>query len=153
MNAVELTQTVEQLIAAIEQLIPSCLENPDDRRNEGNVSLFIVAEGGQIFGRMFGTDSVRRSGTCKIAWQKATQVWMTGYPTGRYEELVFSKQLDPKPFGIIPPDFIGWEGGLPVVAADGTRLAVAVSGFTGATDCSIIRRAVAQVPGLSIAES
>lgn len=154
MNASALTTLVEQLMAEIERLIPGCMENPADRDNShGNVTLLIVVEGGQIFGRMFGTDSVRRRGTCRIAWQKATQVWMTGLATGRYEELVYAKKLDPAKFGINHPDFIGWEGGLPVVAADGTRIAVAMSGFTGATDCAIIRQAVARVSGLAMAES
>jgi glc operon protein GlcG len=153
MNSPDLTSLVEKLIAEIELRIPACMENPADRDNSlGNVTLFIVAEGGQIFGRMFGTDNVRRRGTCKIAWQKATQVWMTGHATGRYEELVYAKQINPAKFGINHPDFIGWDGGLPVVAADGTKLAVAMSGFTGETDCRIIRTAVAQVPGLAMAE-
>jgi len=153
MSPAELTATVEKLIAEIERLIPACMENPEDRDNSlGNVTLMIVAESGQIFGRMFGDDKVRRRGTCRVAWQKATQVWMTGHATGRYEELVYAKKLDPARFGINHPDFIGWDGGLPVVAKDGTKLAVAMSGFSGATDCRIIREAVAKVPGLAMAE-
>jgi len=75
MKPAELTSLVDQLMTAVERLIPACMENPDDRNNShGNVTLFIVAEGGQIFGRMFGADNVRRRGTCRIAWQKATQV-------------------------------------------------------------------------------
>ena len=149
----ELTALVEKLIAEIERRIPACMENPADRDNsQGNVTLFIVAEDGQIFGRMFGTDASRRRGTCRIAWQKATQVWMTGRATGRYEELVYAKKTDPSKYGISHPDFIGWDGGLPVVAVDGTKLAVAMSGFTGETDCAIIRRAVTAVPGLAMAE-
>jgi glc operon protein GlcG len=147
-----LTALVERLIREIELLIPACLENPADRDNShGNVTLFIVAEGGQIFGRMFGTDAARRRGTCRIAWQKATQVWMTGQATGRFEELVYARQIDPAKFGLSHPELIGWEGGLPVAADDGTKLAVAMSGFTGATDCRIIRQAVANVPGLTMA--
>jgi len=77
---------------------------------------------------------------------------MTNMATGRYEEQVYAKKVDPAKFGINHPNFIGWEGGLPVVDDDGTRLAVAMSGFTGVTDCNVIRRAVAQVPGLAMAE-
>ena len=154
MTPAELSSVVEKLLAEIERLIPACLQNPEDRDNShGNVTLLIVAEGGQIFGRMFGTDKPRRRGTCRIAWQKATQVWMTGHATGRYEELVYAKKLDPSPFGINHPDFIGWDGGLPVVAQDGTKLAVAMSGFSGATDCNMIRAAVAKVPGLAMVEN
>jgi glc operon protein GlcG len=154
MNAAELAATAGKLIDEVEKLIPSCMENPDDRNNShGNVTLMIVAEGGQLFGRMFGNDNPRRRHTSRIAWHKAIQVWMTGYATGRYEELVYGKKIDPSKFGISHPDFIGWEGGLPVVAKDGTKLAVAMSGFTGVTDCNIIRRAVTRVPGLAIAET
>ncbi len=154
MNPSALTALVEQFISEVEKLLPTCMANPPDRDNSlGNVTLFIVAEDGQLFGRMFGTDNVRRRGTCRIAWQKATQVWMTGMATGRYEEQVYAKQVDPSKYGINHPDFIGWDGGLPVVAADGTKLAVAMSGFTGETDCRIIREAVARVPGLAMAGS
>lgn len=154
MTSPEIDALAGKLITEIERLIPSCLENPADRNNsQGNVTLFIVAEGGQIFGRMFGTEANRRRGTSRVAWQKASQTWVTGYPTGRYEELVYGKKIDASKFGIPRPEFIGWEGGWPVVAADGTKFAVAVSGFTGETDSAIIRRAVAQVPGLAIAES
>ena len=137
----------------IEKLIPACMENPADRDNShGNVTLHIIAENGQFFGRMFETDRLRQRATSRIAWQKCTQVWLTNIATGRYEELVYGKKIDPAQFGIAHPDFIGWDGGLPVKLADGTRLAVAMSGFTGETDCSIIRQAVARVPGMSMAD-
>ena len=154
MTPAELTATTEKLIAEIEKLIPACLQNPEDRDNShGNVTLLIIAEGGQIFGRMFGTDHHRRRGTCRIAWQKATQVWMTAQATGQFEKQVYGPgNVDPGKFGLQHPDLIGWEGGLPVVAQDGTRLAVAMSGFTGVTDCNIIRQAVSGVPGLKMAE-
>jgi len=63
--------------------------------------------------------------------RKPRRLWMTGRATGRYEELVYAKRSTPQKYGINHPDFIGWDGGLPVVAADGTKLAVAMSGFTG----------------------
>ena len=151
----ELNATVEKLISEIEKRIPACLQNPDDRDNsQGNVTLFIVAEGGQIFGRMFGDNNSRRRGTCRVAWQKAMQVWMTAQATGQFEKRVYGiDNVDPGKYGLQHPDLIGWAGGLPIVAKDGTKFAVAMSGFTGATDCAIIRQAVAQVPGLAMAES
>ena len=153
MTSSELSQLAERLIAEVEKRIPACMENPVDRDNsQGNVTVFLVAETGQFFGRMFGADRLRQRGTCRVAWQKATQVWLTNMATGRYEELVYAKKLDPSKFGIAHPDFIGWDGGLPVIAADGTRFAVAMSGFSGETDCAIIRAAVAAVPGLTMAE-
>ena len=154
MTPIEISQSAERLLAEIALLVPACMEAPADRDNSlGNVTVFIVAESGQIFGRMFGADRPRQRGTCRVAWQKATQVWLTGIATGRYEELVYAKKIDPSKFGINHPDFIGWDGGLPVELADGTKLAVAVSGFTGETDCAIIRRAVAKIPGLRMAEA
>lgn len=154
MTPIEISQHAERLLAEIEALVPACMENPADRDNSlGNVTALIVAETGQIFGRMFGADRLRQRGTCRIAWQKATQVWLTGIATGRYEELVYGKRIDPGKFGILHPDFIGWDGGLPVELADGTKLAVAMSGFTGETDCDIIRRAVAKLPGARVVEA
>lgn len=153
MSPTELTATATQLIAEIEKLIPGCMQNPEDRDNsQGNVTLMIIAEGGQIFGRMFGDNNSRRRGTCRIAWQKSTQVWMTAQATGSFEKQVYGKGVDPGKFGLQHPDLIGWEGGLPVVAKDGTKIAVAMSGFTGVTDCNIIRQAVARVPDLAMAE-
>jgi len=154
MNSSEITATATQLIAEVEKLIPGCMQNPEDRDNSlGNVTLMIIAENGQIFGRMFGDNNSRRRGTCRIAWQKATQVWMTAQATGRFEREVYGAQnVDPGQFGLQHPDLIGWDGGLPVVAQGGTKFAVAMSGFTGVTDCNIIRLAVAKVPGLSMAE-
>jgi len=154
MTPAEITATATQLITEIEQRIPACMLNPEDRDNsQGNVTLMIIAEGGQIFGRMFGTDNRTRRGTSRTAWHKSTQVWMTGQATGRFEQQVYGPaNVDPGKFGLQHPDLIGWEGGLPVVAKDGTKFAVAMSGFTGKTDCNIIRESVASVPGLRMAE-
>ncbi len=153
MPPAELTVLAEKLIAEIGKRIPACMLNPEDRDNSlGNVTLMIIAEGGQIYGRMFGDNNARRRGTCRIAWQKATQVWLTAQATGQFEKQVYGRNVDPGKFGLQHPDLIGWEGGLPVVAKDGTKIAVAMSGFTGVTDCNIIRQAVAAVPGLALAE-
>ncbi|HWA27789.1 MAG TPA: heme-binding protein [Lacunisphaera sp.] len=153
MSPIEITSTVIQLIAQIEQRIPACMQNPQDRDNcQGNVTLMIIAEGGQMFGQMFGDNKARRRGTCRTAWHKATQVWMTGQATGQFERRVYGEGVDPGQFGLTHPELVGWDGGLPVVASDGTKFAVAMSGFTGVTDCRIIREAVAAVPGLRMAE-
>jgi glc operon protein GlcG len=152
MTPSEITIAATQLITEVEKLIPAAMQNPEDRDNSrGNVTLLIIAEGGQIFGRMFGDDNRTRRGTSRIAWQKATQVWMTGQATGQFEKQVYGPAgADPGKFGLQHPDLIGWDGGLPVVATDGTKFAVAVSGFTGVTDCNIIRQAVTKVAGLSV---
>lgn len=152
MTPAEIAVVAIQLMVEIEKLIPAAMQNPEDRDNsQGNVTLMIIAEDGRIFGHMFGTDNRVRRGTSRSAWQKATQVWMTAQATGQFEKQVYgSAQVDPGHFGLQHPDLIGWDGGLPVVAADGTKLAVAMSGFSGQTDCTIIRNAVARVPGLSM---
>jgi uncharacterized protein GlcG (DUF336 family) len=154
MNSADIIAAATQLIAEVEKLIPACMQNPEDRDNSlGNVTLMIIAQDGQIFGRMFGDNNRTRRGTCRTAWHKATQVWMTAQATGRFEQQVYgAANVDPGKFGLQHPDLIGWEGGLPVVAKDGTKFAVAMSGFTGVTDCNIIRQAVAKVPGLALAE-
>ena len=97
MNAAEITAAATQLIAEVEKLIPACMQNPEDRDNSrGNVTLMIVAQDGQIFGRMFGTDNRTRRGTSRVAWQKATQVWMTAQATGRFEQQVYGgANVDP----------------------------------------------------------
>ncbi len=149
----EITQTATKLIAEIEKLYPSYMEIPEDRDNsQGNVTLMIIAETGQMFGRMFGTDNGRRRFTSRVAWHKGMQVWMTGQATGKFEQQVYGQGIDPGRFGLTHPDLVGWEGGLPVVAQDGTKFGVAMSGFSGKSDCNIIRRAVAQIPGLAMAE-
>jgi uncharacterized protein GlcG (DUF336 family) len=154
MTPAEITVAATQLITEVDRRIPACMQHPEDRDNShGNVTLMIIAEGGQIFGRMFGDNNARRRGTCRTAWHKSTQVWMTGQATGRFEQQVYGPaNVDPGKFGLMHPDLIGWEGGLPVVAQDGTKFAVAMSGFTGVTDCNTIREAVAAVPGLRMAE-
>lgn len=154
MTPAEITATATQLITEIEKRIPPCMQNLEDRDNSnGNVTLMIIAGSGQIFGRMFGDNNARRRVTSRTAWHKSTQVWMTGQATGRFEQQVYGPaNVDPGKFGLQHPDLIGWEGGLPVVAKDGTKFAVAMSGFTGKTDCNIIREAVASVPGLRMAE-
>jgi len=152
MTSAEITAAATQLIAEVEKLIPAAMQNPEDRDNsQGNITLLIIAQDGQIFGRMFGTDHRVRRGTSRVAWQKATQVWMTGQATGQFEKQVYGGAgADPGKFGLQHPDLIGWEGGLPMVAADGTKFAAAVSGFSGKTDCNIIRQAAAKVAGLSV---
>ena len=155
MNSTEITTVATQLIAEVEQLIPAAMQNLEDRDNShGNITLLLVAQDGQIFGRMFGTDNRTRRGTSRVAWQKVMQVWMTHQATGQFEKQVYgSAKVDPGQFGLQHPDLIGWEGGLPIVTQDGTKFASAVSGFSGKTDCRIIREAVAKIPALRMAES
>jgi glc operon protein GlcG len=152
MDQTQTAAKIEEFIAAVEKLLPGFLANPADKAiADGNVALLIIDETGHMWGRLLGTDRHRQRGSSKIAWQKATQVWLTNIATGRFEELVYSRQLDPGPFGIMNPDFIGWFGGLPATLADGTKLALAFSGMRGENDAEIMRQAAAQVGGITIA--
>jgi hypothetical protein len=144
---------VEAFIAAFEKLLPEFLADPVDQSiTGGNVTLMIIEGNGRFYGRMFGADLLKQRGTGHTAWQKSHQVRITNLPTRKFEELVFSNKLDPSQFGIQDPDFVGWPGGLPATLADGTKLALAVSGMRGFNDAEILRRTAAQIPGMKITE-
>jgi glc operon protein GlcG len=134
------------IIAGIERLLPEYLANKTDREIcDGNVAVCIIDAQGGVYGRLFGLDKNRMRQAYKVAWTKASQVWITGMKTGEYEHAVFTHVVDEKKFGIIRPDFIGWEGGQPLVLKDGTRLSVGVSGMRGTSDLEIAARAVAAI--------
>jgi uncharacterized protein GlcG (DUF336 family) len=146
MDSKEISQLVEKIIAAVEKRVPEYLAVEEDRtRNEGNSALCIVDESGAVHGKMFGDDKIRQRHAFRIAWLKASQVWITGVKTGEYEKLVFTGQMDDRKFGIIRPDFIGWEGGQPITIEGRIKLAVGFSGFRGASDLEIVQKAVVDV--------
>lgn len=134
---------VDQLISAVKKLVPEYLENPIDRKISGGCSsVCIITEEGQIFGKIFGVDKNKARQSFKIAYTKASQVWITGMKTGEYEKLVFNNQIDEHKYGISRPDMIGWEGGQPVTLKDGTLLSIGFSGFRGTSDLEIIQKAI-----------
>jgi glc operon protein GlcG len=96
---------------------------------------------------MFGTNKPRCRQSYKIAWAKASQVWLTGIKTGDYERMVFNNEVPENANGIENPDLIGWVGGQPLTLKDGTKLSAGFSGFRGITDIDIM------VKALAIAES
>jgi uncharacterized protein GlcG (DUF336 family) len=137
---------IPKLIAAVERRIPAYLAVEADRRiNEGNCALCIIDEKGEIHGKMFGADKIRQRHSFRIAWIKASQVWITGLKTGEYEKLVFAGKIDEHKYGIIRPDFIGWEGGQPIVLNAQTKLSAGFSGFRGTSDLEIVQKAVSDV--------
>jgi glc operon protein GlcG len=77
------------------------------------------------------------------------QVWRTGHLTGRFEELVYAGKLNENDCGLQRPTFIGWEGGVPIVDAEGRLFAAAFSGFRGEKDIEILERA-ANAVGLKV---
>ncbi|WP_259069954.1 hypothetical protein HDF24_25040 [Mucilaginibacter sp. X4EP1] len=133
---------INYAFSTIEKLIPVYMQNPDDAAiSNGNVAVCIIAEDGHVYGQMFGTNKPRLRQSYKVAWTKASQVWLTGVKTGEYERMVFNKQVEENGNGIEAPDLIGWEGGQPLTLANGTKLSVGFSGFRGVTDLEIMVKA------------
>lgn len=134
---------IERLISNIEELVPVFMAIPEDyAKSKGVASLCIIDEDGRIYGKAFGTDKLRGRDSFKIAWTKASQVWITGIKTNEYERMIFSDQMDYHTFGISLPDLIGYEGGQPITLRDGTKLAVGFSGFRGTSDLEIVQKAL-----------
>jgi uncharacterized protein GlcG (DUF336 family) len=148
MDETQLARKIDEIIQTADKLLPGYLEDPADRRlNDGNVSMCIVDENGRVYGTMWGKDKIKQRNTFQTAWRKASQVWITGIATGKFEELVYTNKIEWFKFGIIKPDLIGWEGGLPVTLAGGVHLAVAVSGMRGEKDVELVEKAVAATGG------
>ena len=102
----------------------------------------MIDDHGVVYGRMFGTNKPRLRQSYKVAWTKASQVWLTGVRTGEYERMVFNKQVAENANGIEAPDLIGWEGGQPLTMKNGAKLSVGFSGFRGTTDLEIMVKAL-----------
>ncbi|MDF2431688.1 MAG: hypothetical protein JWP44_1319 [Mucilaginibacter sp.] len=139
MNDKEITVLINKLFDEIQKLIPLYMGNPVDKAiANGNVAVCVIDDNGSVHGKMFGTDKARLRQSYKVAWTKASQVWLTGYKTGEYERMVFNKEVEENGNGIEAPDLIGWEGGQPLSLKDGSKLAVGFSGFRGVVDLEIM---------------
>ena len=134
----------------IEKLIPAYMEDPvDSMIANGNCAVCIIDENGNVRGRMFGTNRPRQRQSYKVAWTKASQVWLTGYKTGEYEKMVFNNLVEENAYGIEAPDLIGWVGGQPLSLKDGTKLSVGFSGFRGVSDIEIVVKALEKAESVS----
>lgn len=143
-----ITAHIQKIIAEVEKLVPVYMQIEEDRvKNDGNVSVCIIDGEGAVHGRMFGNDKIKVRETFRLAWIKASQVHITGIKTGEFEKLAFANEIDGKKFGIAPPDYVGYRGGVPVTLEDGTVLSIGFSGFRGITDLEIIDKAVAAAGG------
>ncbi len=91
---------------------------------------------------MFGANKARLRQSYKVAWTKASQVWLTGVKTGEYEKMVFNGLAEENGNGIEAPDLIGWQGGQPLILPDGSKLSVGFSGFRGVIDLEIMVKAL-----------
>lgn len=142
----EMKTLANELFLAIEKLILVYMNNPADAKiSNGNVAVCIIDESGQVHGKMFGTDKPLLRQSFKVAWTKASQVWLTGVKTGEYEKMVFIGEVEENANGIENPDLIGWFGGQPLTLADGRKLSVGFSGFRGTTDLEIMVKALTEV--------
>ena len=138
-----LATVISEIIENVERLIPGYMENDEDRaKAKGGIAICIIDDLGRVYGKMFGMDKIMMRERYRVAWIKASQVWITGIKTGEYEKLAFNNEIDEEKFGIKRPDYIGWEGGQPIRLHDGTTLAVGFSGFRGATDLEIVLKAI-----------
>ncbi|HLO81440.1 MAG TPA: hypothetical protein VK166_10795 [Chitinophagaceae bacterium] len=144
MISADILTIVNKLFSEIEKLIPVYMDVPEDEAiSHGNLAVCIIDDKGQVHGKMFGTNKPRLRQSYRVAWTKASQVWLTGVRTGEYERMVFNKEVGENDNGIEAPDLIGWEGGQPLKLKDGTILSVGFSGFRGTTDLEIMARSLA----------
>ena len=142
MDYKEINQLIEKLFSAIEKRIPSYLSNPIDMNiSKGNSAVCIIDRDGNVYGKLYGTDKIAQRNFFRIAWIKASQVWITGIKTGEFEKQVYAGQLDERKFGISKPDFIGWDGGQPITIDGETILSIGFSGFQGVHDLEIVVKA------------
>ena len=142
MDRKELTALIAGIIDEAEQLIPEYMQNEEDRKKaKGGIAICIIDQEGCVHGKMFGEDRIMSRERYRVAWMKASQVWITGIKTGEYERLAFNNEIDEEQFGIKRPDYIGWEGGQPIRLKDGTVLAAGFSGFRSSSDLEIVQKA------------
>ena len=132
---------ISQLFIEVEKLIPHYLQNPEDERiANGNCAACVIDADGNVFGKLYGTNKVRARESFRVAWTKASQVWITGIKTMEFEKKFFNNEAES--YGIEAPDFIGWEGGQHLTLQDGTQLSVGFSGIRGIYDLEIMVKAV-----------
>lgn len=143
-----LSSLIGRILSEVEQLIPEYMQKPEDKAiSNGNIAMCIIDESGIVYGRMYGDNKPRLRQSYRVAWTKASQVWLTGIKTGEYERKVFNKELPENANGIEAPDLIGWEGGQPVTLPNGAKLSIGVSGLRGVSDLEIAIRAIKKLQG------
>ena len=134
---------IAKIFAEIEISIPIYMQNTADSSiANGNVAVCIIDQYGTVHGKMWGENKSRLRQSYKVAWTKASQVWLTGYKTGEYEKLVFTGQGEENGNGIEALDLIGWQGGQPLTLPNGAILSVGFSGFRGVVDLEIMVKAL-----------
>ena len=138
----QLQRVINKMMDSITAQIPSYKNSSADWNiSEGNVSVCIIDDAGNIYGKIWGKDKLRGRKFYDVAYRKASQVWITGYKTGEFERLVFTDKLNYRDFGIELPDLMGWEGGQPIQLDAETRISCGFSGFKGVNDLAIVKKA------------
>ena len=138
----QLQQVINRMLESISAQIPTYKDSAADWNiSNGNVSVCIIDDAGNIYGKIWGNDKLRGRRFFDVAYRKASQVWITGYKTGEFERLVFSDKLNYRDFGIELPDLMGWEGGQPIQLDAETRISCGFSGFKGVNDLLIVKKA------------
>jgi uncharacterized protein GlcG (DUF336 family) len=140
-------EQIELLIQKIEELIPVYMNNNEDKNiSNGNTAVCIIDETGALFGKLFvNNNKIRTRESYRVAWIKASQVWLTGIKTGEYEKKVYIGEINEGIAGISKPDLIGWEGGQPITLKSGLKLSVGFSGFRGISDLEIVVKATEKI--------
>ena len=132
-------QVVAAFFGALEAEVARVMQTPEDARiSNGNVAVCLIDGQGQVHGKFFGADKARQRQSFRVAWTKASQVWLTGVETGEYERLVFTGQIPENANGIDNPDLVGWVGGQPLTLNNGLQFSIGFSGFRGTTDKQIV---------------
>lgn len=154
MNRNEFQQLCNQIADEVERLLPEYLKDPEDVAiSRGGCALAILNAKGDAYGRMFGDKPARQRECAQTAWKKANQVWLTGYATGEFETLVYSKQIDENQFGLSRPEYIGWIGGIEARTLSKERLILAFSGMRGEQDVAILKEVERNLKVFSVVEA
>ncbi len=143
METQRLQELINVIFANISAQIPTYQDSPADWTiSEGNVAVCIIDDSGNVYGKIWGNNKIKGRKYYDVAYRKASQVWITGYPTGDFERLVFTDVINYRDFGIDLPDLMGWVGGQPIQLDATTIISCGFSGFKGTTDLAIVKKAV-----------
>jgi hypothetical protein len=95
-NKNKLQLMIDNIIGKLDGLIPEYSANPADAFAGGNVAVCIIDEEGNMYGKIWGNNKVRGRQFARLAWVKATQVWIAGMKTGKYEKRLFNGEFEEK---------------------------------------------------------
>ncbi len=141
---------LDAFFQALEQEVARAMKTPEDARiSDGNVAVCVIDSDGMVHGKLFGSDKPRQRQAFRVAWTKASQVWLTGVETGEYERRVFTGEIPENANGIDNPDLIGWVGGQPLTLNNGLHFSIGFSGFRGTTDKQLVLDAFEKLGMLS----